>query len=77
MPNIRSCHCSKYAEHRAASQRQTATGSCVPGREVDEVQEREKDGSGNVYMTIEELKQQEAERRAGTPRWTLVSMPCA
>ena len=36
------------------------------GREVDEVQEREKDGSGNVYMTIAELKQQEAERRAGT-----------
>ena len=35
------------------------------GREVDEVQEREKDGSGNVYMTIEELKQQEAERRRG------------
>ena len=30
------------------------------------MQEREKDASGNVYMTIAELKQQEAERRAGT-----------
>ena len=40
-------------------------------REVDEVQEREKDASGNVYMTIAELKQQEAKRRAGTPIATM------
>ena len=37
------------------------------------MQEREKDASGNVYMTIAELKQQEAERRAGKPLLSCVS----
>lgn len=37
-------------------------------REVEEVVQREVDGSGNTYMTIAELKQQEAERRAGAGR---------
>ena len=36
------------------------------GRRVEEeVEEREKDGSGQVYLTIAELKEQEARQRAG------------
>lgn len=33
----------------------------------EEVEGRAVDASGNVYMTVEELMKQEAERRAGEP----------
>ena len=42
-----------------------ARGRC---REVEEVVQREVDGSGNTYLTVAELQQQEAQRRAGGAR---------
>lgn len=49
---------------------------CVraPARLKDEEEAPAVDAAGNRYMTIEELKRQEAERRAGAaclgPRWS-------
>lgn len=37
----------------------------MPLRLQEEVETRAVDASGNPYLTIEELKRQEAERRAG------------
>lgn len=34
-------------------------------RIAEEIEERAKDAQGNVYLTIEEIKRQEEERRAG------------
>ena len=34
-------------------------------RIAEEVEERAKDAQGNVYLTIEEIRKQEEERRAG------------
>lgn len=36
-------------------------------REVEAVEERAVDRHGNKYMTIKELQEQEAQRRAGLP----------
>ena len=37
-------------------------------RIAEEVEERAKDAQGNVYLTIEEIRKQEEERRAGRLR---------
>lgn len=39
-------------------------------REVEAVEERAVDKHGNKYMTIKELQEQEAQRRAGLPSFT-------
>lgn len=39
--------------------------TCAYCRIAEEVKERAKDAQGNVYMTIEEIKKQDEERRAG------------
>jgi hypothetical protein len=36
-------------------------------RVEEQKEEREVDGSGQVYMTVAELQEQEAKRRAGVP----------
>ena len=43
-------------------------------REVEAVEERAVDRHGNKYMTIKELQEQEAQRRAGLPTFPLLHM---
>ena len=47
-----------------AGYKSTSALSC---REVEAVEERAVDRHGNKYMTIKELQEQEAQRRAGLP----------
>lgn len=55
----------------ASTQLVVRENRCALRCRVEEVQEeREVDGSGQVYMTIAELKEQEAQRRAGVPPFT-------